>query len=220
LSRQTNICGSLVLIFLFIAGASARSDAAIKYSEARDTFDHGDYKKAARMFEDLIAKSGPGPDTMHLEESQLAAAYVMLGQFDKAYDWLVRIPKPNMRDPQFVEAGGSFDSDKARQAVQSLLDQIALWGCTESHYYNYLALAGIMKHLGRDSEAQAFSEEARINKEAYDAYVLIRKKQNNSGRAADAAAAVYERENRPTCADERKKWAVRYRAAGDSDDSN
>jgi hypothetical protein len=217
--RQMNIGASLLMVLLFIVGASSRSNGATKYREARTTFEHADYKKAARLFEDLIAKSGPGPAMLHVEEGQLAAAYVMLGQFDKAYDWLVRIPKETMQDTDFVEATGSFDSDKARRAVQSLLDQIAVWGCDEEHYYNYLSLAAIMKHLGRDSEAQAFSEEARIRREAYDTYMLIYTKRHNSGRAADAAAGVYERENRPICADSRKKWAAGYRAADDTEES-
>jgi TolA-binding protein len=72
---------------LDIAGTPAPDDLNVVYGAANAYFEHGDYGKAAPMFEKVIAEAGPDGKLENLYYN-LGACYFNLTQFDKAAETL------------------------------------------------------------------------------------------------------------------------------------
>ena len=135
---------------------------------------------------------------------RLGEADAMLGNFDKAYSCIIesgagKIPANRVSAAVITDA-------QAREAAQILLDTIQV--NTPRYPYGtfpeYLALAAIFRQSGLAAQAQSAEEEARINRQAAEAWdaALVQSDGRASLAAADRAAMeVYERAHRPESAE-------------------
>jgi tetratricopeptide (TPR) repeat protein len=171
-------------------------------------YDQGKYDKAAA----LLQASLPLFQRQKLRQYvfvMLGDTFEKLGDFESAYDAYI-LASPSVVPSNRVVITGLPD-ERAREAAQSLLDSIQLCVACLEQARPYLGLAGIMRHFGRIAEAQAFEEEARIRKEADNAFDAVPAGvySNESLKAmCGAAAAVYERENRPALAEAERAYAA------------
>jgi tetratricopeptide (TPR) repeat protein len=184
-------------------------------NEGVKEYDQGRYDKAAELLQaalPLYQRQRPRNYVFIM----LGDSFERLGDFDNAYDAYI-LATPSVVPANRVVIAGLPD-DRARNAAQSLLDNIQLCAPCLEQSRPYVGLAGIMRHFGRIAEAQAFEEEARIRKEADDAFhTHLNARPNDSLQSmCEDSAAVYERENRPALAEAVRAYAAQHEGDADS----
>jgi tetratricopeptide (TPR) repeat protein len=157
-------------------------------------FREGKYEKAVGEYLQAVAST----DEAGASEAyfKLGEAYALLGNFDKAYACLAESGPEKIPSNRILVVG--IGDEKARRAAQLLLDTIGVNTPRYPYwtYPEYLALAAIVGHEGLMAESQAYEGEARIHREAAEAWDAVIADGGNLAAADRAAIAVYERSHR------------------------
>lgn len=185
---------------LRVSGSDMKArEKAIKYGQqAGAAYDSGNFSRAASLYVQelqLETRHKVRPDIF----LQLGNSFEKQGDFNDAYDAYILMTPPSVPENRVLMP--PLREDKATQAAQMLLDHIQYYGIARlDSDQAFLTLARILRHFDKVSEAQAFEEEARIRKEAEEAFDASL----NSGASwmanCEAEAQVFDRENRPELA--------------------